>query len=91
MAGRIAHYEPAALVWHYHRPTMPGLRRKLYDNGCAFGAYLITRWRSRSVARRDVLVFAARWVAWLHGRVARRFCAGARSAAFARSRNMGSA
>lgn len=72
VAGWVAHYEPAALAWHHHRPTMRGLEWQLYDNGRAFGAYLITRWRSPTVDPREVLVFAAKWVAWLHGRIARR-------------------
>lgn len=33
-------YEPTALVWHWHRPDYPSLRRLVHDYGVGLGAYL---------------------------------------------------
>ena len=68
-AGHLLRYAPDALVWHQHRRTMPELWRQLYQDGRAFGVYLLRRWRSADVPRRDVLRFTLRrWVPWLVGR-----------------------
>lgn len=68
-AGGTIRYEPRALVWHYDRRTVQGLRQQLYSNGRAFGVYLIKCWRSKSVAR-GVLAHYAFWIwgRWLLGR-----------------------
>lgn len=71
-AGHSARYAPSALVWHYHRATLTGLRRQLYDNGRAFGTYLLVRLREGHLPRRAVVSYATRWIAWLLARVARR-------------------
>ena len=44
-AGGTLRYQPSAIVHHYHRREMRALRRQLYDNGRAFGVYLISRVR----------------------------------------------
>lgn len=68
-AGHQLRYAPDALVWHQHRRTMPELWRQLYQDGRSFGVYLLKRWRSPGVRRRDVLRFTlARWLPWLVGR-----------------------
>ena len=72
-AGLILRYEPAALVWHRHRPGMEGLRRQLFDNGRSFGVYLIKIYRRGSVRRGAVMYHAAvRWGGWLTGRIVKR-------------------
>jgi hypothetical protein len=38
-AGHAIVYEPAALVWHHHRPDYPGLRDQAYGYGVGMGAY----------------------------------------------------
>jgi glycosyltransferase involved in cell wall biosynthesis len=60
-------YEPAALVWHTHRRDMAGLREQIHCNGRAFGAYLLTCARNRTVNRLSILQFAIReWLGrWL--------------------------
>lgn len=72
-AGWSAHYEPSAIVWHFHRTTSKGLRRQMYDNGRAYGTYLLVRLRDGKVPRRSVAAHAVRWLAWLLGRIPRRF------------------
>lgn len=68
-AGHLMRYVPDALVWHQHRRTMPELWRQLYQDGRSFGVYLLKRWRSPEVRRRDVLRFTfGRWLPWLVGR-----------------------
>lgn len=72
LAGWSAHYEPTAIVWHFHRTTRKGLRRQMYDNGRAYGTYLLVRFRDGKLPRRSVAAHAARWLAWLVGRIPRR-------------------
>ncbi|MGH7575699.1 MAG: glycosyltransferase, partial [Longimicrobiales bacterium] len=67
VSGHTAAYRPAALVWHAHRPTLPQLRRQLFDNGRSFGAYLITCFRRGTVPRHAIVRFAvqdwfSRWI-----------------------------
>ena len=70
MAGGAIRYEPRALVWHYDRRTMEGLRQQLYNNGRAFGVYLVKCWRTGQVGRRHVADYAfGIWGRWLVGRV----------------------
>src|ERR1019366_2954676 len=68
-AGRIIGYEPNALVWHQHRRSLPGLHTQVYNNGRAFGCYLLKIASNRTIARTEVARFAAKdWIgAWLLG------------------------
>jgi glycosyltransferase involved in cell wall biosynthesis len=68
-AGRIIRYEPNALVWHQHRRSLPGLHTQVYNNGRAFGCYLLKIASNRTMARTEVARFAAKdWIgAWLLG------------------------
>ena len=70
--GHVLVYEPAALVWSTHHREFAPLRHALYHNAKAFGAYLITSARNRTVARRSVLSFAIR--EWLGRWMLRRLC-----------------
>ena len=72
-AGATIRYEPTALVWHQHRRDMTALRRQLYDNGRAFGVYLLTLlWRG-TVPRLVTVNYAVRiWGRWLLARLVRR-------------------
>jgi hypothetical protein len=64
-AGHSLLYEPAAVVWHMHRRDRAGLRRQLFDNGRAFGAYLLTSAANHTVAGGQVASFALRnWLYW---------------------------
>jgi len=65
VAGLTIRYEPAAFMWHYHRRELPHLRKQLYNNGRAFGVYLLKILRTRTVARSSVLRYAL--VNWLGG------------------------
>lgn len=72
VSGAVAHYEPAALVWHSHRRDRAGLARQLRDNGRAFGVYLIGCAMRRTVPVMRVARYAAIiWLGWLVGRLAR--------------------
>ncbi|MDQ3696996.1 MAG: glycosyltransferase [Gemmatimonadota bacterium] len=73
LTGRVAHYEPSAIVWHFHRTTRAGLRRQMYDNGRAFGTYLLVRLRDGRLPRLAVAGLLMRWLLWLLGRIPRRF------------------
>jgi GT2 family glycosyltransferase len=78
VAGAIGRYEPRALLRHHHRATIPALRAQLYDNGRAFGVYLLRIFRQRSARRRVVVSYALAhafgWVAaCLIRRLARRY------------------
>jgi len=73
VSGHAVAYQPDALVWHRHRPTLRALRRQLFDNGRSFGAYLITCFRKGTVPRHAILRFAVQdWFArWILGRLVR--------------------
>ncbi|HUF30207.1 MAG TPA: glycosyltransferase [Gemmatimonadaceae bacterium] len=73
LAGWSAHYEPSAIVWHFHRTTRAGLRRQMYDNGRAFGTYLLVRLRDGRLPRREIAGAMVKWISWLIGRIPRRF------------------
>lgn len=63
-AGFLLVYDPAAIVWHYHRPTNKALRRQIFDNGRSFGCYLLhcTKTRSRlTVLRFFLLDWLLKW------------------------------
>jgi len=67
--GGVIRYEPLALVWHHHRRSLPGLHKQVYNNGRAFGCYLMKTASNRSVARGALAAFAAKhWIGgWLIG------------------------
>jgi len=74
LAGGTARYEPRAIIRHYHRREMQGLRRQLRDNGRAFGVFLLTRWSRHERPRLPVVRYAVgTWLAWMIGRMPRRF------------------
>ncbi len=69
--GLTIQYEPAALLWHYHRRSMRELWRQLSLDGRSFGVYLIKLWRQNLISRREVARFAlVDWGRWLAGRIA---------------------
>jgi len=69
-------YEPRALVRHHHRRDMAGLRRQHYDNGRAFGVYLLRILRRGKLPRRTTAWYALRiWLAWLVRRLIKRMFA----------------
>lgn len=73
MHGAVAQYEPRALVRHYHRRDMKALRRQHYDNGRAFGVYLLTILRRGAIPRHVTLWYSLRiWLAWYVGRLIKR-------------------
>lgn len=65
VAGLKIRYEPAAFVWHYHRREMEQLRKQLYNNGRAFGVYLLKVLRTRTVPRSCAFRYAL--VSWFGG------------------------
>jgi GT2 family glycosyltransferase len=67
VAGLTIRYEPAAFMWHYHRRESEQLRKQLYNNGRAFGVYLLKVLRTGSVPRSLALRYAlVQWLgAWL--------------------------
>ena len=73
VAGKIIRYEPTAVVWHQHRRSIPGLHTQVYDNGRAFGCYLLKVATTRTAARSNVAKFAINdWIGgWLLGSVFR--------------------
>jgi glycosyltransferase involved in cell wall biosynthesis len=72
--GKVIRYEPGALVWHQHRRSMPALHKQFYDNGRAFGCYLLKILSNRTVPPGAVVKFAFRdWFAgWLVGSLVKR-------------------
>jgi GT2 family glycosyltransferase len=66
-AGLTICYEPAALVQHRHRRSVPELRAQIFANGVSYGVYLLKVWSERTVPRGSVLTFA---ISWVTGRVA---------------------
>lgn len=74
MAGAVIQYQPSAIVSHHHRREVAALRRQHYDNGRAFGVYLLTIFGRGAIPRRTTAWYAMRiWLGWLVGRVVRRF------------------
>jgi hypothetical protein len=55
--GKVIRYEPRALVWHQHRRSMPALHKQFYDNGRAFGCYLLKIFSNQTVALPSVMKF----------------------------------
>lgn len=73
MHGAIVRYEPRAFVRHYHRRDMQALKRQHYDNGRAFGVYLLTILRRGEIPRHVTLWYAMRiWLTWYLGRLVKR-------------------
>jgi glycosyltransferase involved in cell wall biosynthesis len=69
-AGLTLRYEPAAIVWHQHRRDWASLRRQVYNNGRAFGVYLLKILRTGQINRVSLVMFAARWfIGWVLARV----------------------
>jgi glycosyltransferase involved in cell wall biosynthesis len=66
-AGKIIRYEPNALVWHQHRRSMPALHKQFYDNGRAFGCYLLKILSNRTASIAGVVeLFSIGWLgSWL--------------------------
>ena len=63
-------HEPAALVWYISPRNAHATRRLAYEHGRAFGAYLRSCARNRTVSRLALLRFALR--GWLGSRFIRR-------------------
>jgi glycosyltransferase involved in cell wall biosynthesis len=59
-AGKVIRYEPNAVIWHQHRRSMPALHKQFYDNGRAFGCYLLKILSNSTAQPLDVLTFAAK-------------------------------
>jgi GT2 family glycosyltransferase len=55
LAGYAIAYEPAAIVWHEHRPELRQLQRQLFSYGVGLAAFATKYLSSRRTAR-DVLV-----------------------------------
>lgn len=72
VSGATIRYEPTALVWHRHRVDMSSLRRQLYDNGRAFGVYLLLLCHRGDVSRFVTANVARIWMQWHVGRVIQR-------------------
>jgi hypothetical protein len=66
-------YEPAALVWHQHRPGEDDLLKLVQNNGRSFGCYLLTCARNKTVSRWAIVWFALyHWLwSWLVKRLLR--------------------
>jgi hypothetical protein len=72
---KVIRYQPSAVVWYQHRRSMPALHKQFYDNGRAFGCYLLKILSNRTLSAKDILQFVAiDWIgSWLlfgeqHGR-----------------------
>jgi GT2 family glycosyltransferase len=55
--GHLFVYEPAMIVWHYHRKEWHALRKQIYNNGRSFGAYLIDCYNKKTVPGSVILKF----------------------------------
>lgn len=62
-AGYVLVYEPAALIWHYHRPSYDKLRGQLYDFGRGVYAFWTKTFFSDPPMRLRTVLFAAIWYA----------------------------
>ena len=52
LAGHAVVYEPASIVWHYHRTDPDALRRQLFAYGLGLGAYVTKHAASRQTVGR---------------------------------------
>ena len=66
-AGHTLRYEPAAIVFHYHRREPKDLRRQIFHNGRSFPAYLQSVFSRSPELRRAVVQYGCSdWgVGWL--------------------------
>lgn len=72
-AGYILVYEPAALIWHYHRPSYEKLRDQLYDFGRGVYAFWTKTFFDDAPMRWRTLTFATLWFGgWFVKRLLRR-------------------
>ena len=72
-AGYVLVYEPAALIWHYHRPSYDKLRSQLYDFGRGVYAFWTKTFFSDGPMRWRTVTFAALWYGgWFVKRLLRR-------------------
>ncbi|MEZ4595048.1 MAG: glycosyltransferase [Chloroflexota bacterium] len=72
-AGYLLVYEPAALIWHYHRATYEELRRQLYDFGRGVYAFWTKTFFADGPMRWRTATFAALWYGgWFGKRLLRR-------------------
>ena len=72
-AGFILVYEPAALIWHYHRPSFEKLRGQLYDFGRGVYAFWTKTFFTDAPMRWKTLQFALLWYGgWFGKRLLRR-------------------
>ena len=55
--GYLFVYDPAMLIWHYHRRDDKALRKQIFDNGRSFGCFLIDCFRKKTVSRMTILQF----------------------------------
>ncbi len=71
VSGLTIRYEPEAVIWHYHRRDPGQLREQVYNNGRAFGVYLLKILRTRSVPRSCAVRYAlSSWLGeWLLARL----------------------
>ncbi len=61
--GHTLQYQPEAIVWLTHQRGDSSLRRRLYDYGRYYGAYLLTCSRNRTFNRSTILkFFLHRWL-----------------------------
>ena len=63
-------YEPAAIVWHSHRPKMSDLEKLISNNGRSFGCFLLTCARNHTVSWFSIMHFVIR--SWLWGWIGKR-------------------
>ena len=68
--GHTLVYEPAALTWYTPRRDPETVRAQVFDQGRAFGLYLLMCFRKRTVGRFSLLSFVLRDWGWK--RIARR-------------------
>lgn len=54
-AGLSLVYEPAAVLWHRHRPDMPALRKQIFSYGLGLSAMFTKRWMNHREERGQML------------------------------------
>ena len=62
--GHTLVYEPAALTWYTPRRDLETVRAQVFDQGRAFGLYLLMCFRKRTVGRLSLLSFVLRDWGW---------------------------
>ncbi|MBK8901207.1 MAG: glycosyltransferase [Anaerolineaceae bacterium] len=72
-AGYVLVYEPAALIWHYHRASFQKLQSQLYDFGRGVYAFWTKTFLTDAPMRWKTLTFAMLWYGgWFGKRLLRR-------------------